>query len=125
MPAILTMQIWDNDLFNPDDFIGECFCTTCSLARLCHVLHRFFLSFFLLLGTLDFNLNAMPEPVNSASACTLDQIENPTKVSDIFKRKRMKGWWPAYEVDDEGTKLLNVSNGFERFSGRCTSILML
>ena len=23
LPPILTMQVWDNDLFNPDDFIGE------------------------------------------------------------------------------------------------------
>ena len=23
LPPILTIQIWDNDLFNPDDFIGE------------------------------------------------------------------------------------------------------
>ncbi len=23
LPPILTLQIWDNDLFNPDDFIGQ------------------------------------------------------------------------------------------------------
>ena len=23
LPPILTMQVWDNDLFNPDDFIGK------------------------------------------------------------------------------------------------------
>ncbi len=59
-------------------------------------------------GTLDFNLNAMLEPVITADDCSLEQVDNPLKVSDLFKRKRMKGWWPAYEVDDEGNKLLNV-----------------
>ena len=24
MAPVLTMQVWDNDLFNPDDFIGMC-----------------------------------------------------------------------------------------------------
>ncbi len=53
----------------------------------------------------------MIEPVSSASACSLEQVENPSQISDLFKRKRMKGWWPSYEVDDEGKKLLNVSIG--------------
>ena len=54
----------------------------------------------------------MPEPASGPSLCTLDQIEKPIQTSDLFKRKRMKGWWPAYEVDDEGNKLLNVSSCF-------------
>ena len=24
VPPRLTLQVWDNDLFSPDDFIGEC-----------------------------------------------------------------------------------------------------
>ncbi len=59
-------------------------------------------------GTLDFNLNAMLEPASTASACSLEQIGNPPQVSDLFKRKRIKGWWPSYEVDKDGNKLLNV-----------------
>jgi len=61
-------------------------------------------------GTLDFNLNTIPEPASSADKCSLEQFDEETKkVSDLFKRKRMKGWWPSYEVDDAGNKLLNVS----------------
>lgn len=54
----------------------------------------------------------MPLPVNDASSCNLDQISDGDTVvetDDLFKRKRMKGWWPIYEVDDEGQRLLNVS----------------
>lgn len=66
---------------------------------------------FIIPGTVDFNLSAMPEPVNDADHCTLDQLATPDKevpTTDLFKRKRMKGWWPAYEVDDDGNRLLNV-----------------
>ena len=53
----------------------------------------------------------MPLPVNEADKCTLDQISDgvtEVETDDLFKRKRMKGWWPVYEVDKEGTRLLNV-----------------
>lgn len=54
----------------------------------------------------------MPLPVNDADKVSLDQLataDREVKTDDLFKRKRMKGWWPSYEVDDEGTRLLNVS----------------
>ncbi|XP_064383023.1 myoferlin-like isoform X2 [Halichondria panicea] len=82
LPPILTMQIWDNDLFSPDDF----------------------------LGTVDFNLSRMPKPVNDAASCNLEQLPDATHDAphdDLFKRKRMKGWWPSYEVNDEGVRELN------------------
>ena len=63
------------------------------------------------IGTVDFNLSAMPLPVNDADKCTLDQVSDgvtEVETDDLFKRKRMKGWWPVYEVDKEGTRLLNV-----------------
>lgn len=61
---------------------------------------------------MDFNLSHMPVPVNKAEDCTLAQLptaDTEVKTDDLFKRKRVKGWWPAYEVDDEGNRLLNVS----------------
>ena len=61
-------------------------------------------------GTLDFYLNTIPKPASTADKCTLEQFEKEDrKISDLFKRKRIKGWWPSYKVDDEGNKLLNVS----------------
>ena len=55
----------------------------------------------------------MPKPVNDAANYDLDQLpEGPHDVrntDDLFKRKRMKGWWPAYKVNEDGEKELNVS----------------
>ena len=68
--------------------------------------------FWLYAGTVDFDLSAMPKPVQDADSCNLNQLptaDNAVKTDDLFKRKRMKGWWPSYEVDDEGNRLLNVS----------------
>ena len=53
----------------------------------------------------------MPLPVDVADKCSLEQVSDGVTVvetDDLFKRKRMKGWWPIYEVDEEGTRLLNV-----------------
>ena len=64
-------------------------------------------------GTVDFDLSAMPLPVNDADRCSLDQLataDTVVRTDDLFKRKRMKGWWPSYEVDDEGNRLLNVGS---------------
>ncbi len=63
------------------------------------------------IGTVDFDLSSMPVPVNEASECSLAQLptaDSEVRTDNLFKRKRMKGWWPAYEVDDEGNRLLNV-----------------
>lgn len=63
-------------------------------------------------GTVDLNLSRMPKPVNNASECGLEQLpdaSHDTPHDDLFKRKRMKGWWPSYEVNDEGVRELNVS----------------
>lgn len=61
---------------------------------------------------MDFDLSAMPKPVTDADSCSLEQLstaDNVVKTDDLFKRKRMKGWWPSCEVDPEGNRLLNVS----------------
>ena len=63
-------------------------------------------------GTVDFNLGHMPKPVNNADSCNLEQLPDSSRDvphDDLFKRKRMKGWWPSYEVNDEGVRELNVS----------------
>jgi hypothetical protein len=97
VPPRLTLQVWDNDLFSPDDFIG----------------------------TVDFNLTGIPEPVQHAIDCSVDQLppeedpdaEEPTSkrkappdvtLIDLFHKKRAKGWWPVYSAE-EGERELMVS----------------
>ena len=63
-------------------------------------------------GTVDFNLSAMPLPAKRVEHCSLAQLPQDgvtgVNTDNLFDRKRMKGWWPAYDMDQEGTQLLKV-----------------
>ena len=99
------MQVWDNDLFSPDDFIGN----TCSITP--YVLHHVVL-ICLHAGTLDLNLLAMAEPARDASVCSVDQLPEmgkpDVKLVNLFEQKRLKGWWPVF-TEEEGVRELTVS----------------
>ena len=76
-------------------------------------------------GTIDFNLTGIPEPVQEAADCSLDQLppedvppeegeESKPKrnvnidLLDLFHKKRTKGWWPVFS-SEEGERELMVS----------------
>lgn len=63
------MQVWDADHFSADDF----------------------------LGAISLNLNRFPRGAKSSKLCTLDMLktENVPTVN-IFKQKRVRGWWPFF-----------------------------
>lgn len=89
LPPKFCIQIWDNDIFSPDDF----------------------------LGSLEFPLTALPEPAKSADKCGLHQLgieEGCTdillkmnsdnldgKAINIFEKKRIKGFWPCFTKNPE------------------------
>ena len=53
----------------------------------------------------------MPEPVRDAKNCSLEQLpEDDREVTllDLFKKKRVQGWWPVYAAD-EGIRDCTVS----------------
>ncbi|CAH1784691.1 unnamed protein product [Owenia fusiformis] len=83
LAPILMIQIWDNDKFSADDF----------------------------LGTLELNLNSMPKPAKKCSACSLKQlpdlsdVEKKTKMISLFEQKRLYGFWPCYS-EDSGERVL-------------------
>ncbi len=61
---------------------------------------------------MDFNLHGMPEPRRNADSCDLDQLPEEGRevvLVDLFKKKSMSGWWPFYEVNEEGERELTVS----------------
>ncbi|KAF8567711.1 hypothetical protein P879_09042 [Paragonimus westermani] len=71
----LIMQVWDNDLFSPDDF----------------------------LGTLELNLANMPSPAKSARHCTLSMVQavgKDSKLINLFDCRRTKGFWPFMNEED-------------------------
>ncbi|XP_026633183.1 dysferlin isoform X1 [Microtus ochrogaster] len=77
IPARVVFQIWDNDKFSFDDF----------------------------LGSLQLDLNHMPKPAKTAEKCSLDQLDDtfhPEWFVSLFEQKTVKGWWPC--VTEEGEK---------------------
>ncbi|KAK6186023.1 hypothetical protein SNE40_008141 [Patella caerulea] len=82
LAPILMTQIWDNDKFSADDF----------------------------LGTLELNLNNMPLPAKKARSCNLKMIPdvnstNTVKTVSLFESKRLRGFWPCYN-DETGERIL-------------------
>ncbi|XP_006880933.1 PREDICTED: dysferlin isoform X5 [Elephantulus edwardii] len=77
VPARVVFQVWDNDKFSFDDF----------------------------LGCLQLDLNRMPKPAKTAEKCSLDQLDDtfhPERFVSLFEQKTVKGWWPC--VAEEGEK---------------------
>ncbi|CAK6436265.1 unnamed protein product [Pipistrellus nathusii] len=84
VPPKLIIQIWDNDKFSLDDF----------------------------LGFLELDLHRTIIPAKSSEKCHLDMIPDlnamdPLKVktASLFEQKSMRGWWPCYR-DQEGSRVL-------------------
>eukprot|EP00069_Balaena_mysticetus_P013735 bmy_08240T0 len=84
VPPKLIIQIWDNDKFSLDDY----------------------------LGFLELDLHRSIIPAKSPEKCSLDMIPdlkavNPlkAKTASLFEQKSMKGWWPCY-ADKDGSRVM-------------------
>nr|XP_008113541.1 PREDICTED: myoferlin isoform X1 [Anolis carolinensis] len=85
IPPKLIIQIWDNDKFSLDDY----------------------------LGFVELDLLNTIVPAKAPEKCTLDMIPEykPTnslkapKTASLFEQKSMKGWWPCY-VEKDGSRVL-------------------
>ncbi|XP_061921542.1 dysferlin isoform X1 [Entelurus aequoreus] len=74
----LTIQVWDNDKFSFDDYLGH----------------------------LVMDLNYMMRPAKSAEKCDLGLLEQPgQQLVSLFEQKTVKGWWPCSREQD-GRRLL-------------------
>ncbi|MEQ2254763.1 hypothetical protein ILYODFUR_006917 [Ilyodon furcidens] len=74
----LTIQIWDNDKFSFDDYLG-------------HVV---------------MDLNHMLRPAKSPEKCTLQTLDQPVdKLVSLFEQKTVKGWWPC-SCEKNGEKII-------------------
>ncbi|XP_036843064.1 dysferlin isoform X1 [Oncorhynchus mykiss] len=78
VPPKITIQIWDNDKFSFDDY----------------------------LGCLEMDLHHMQRPAKSPEKCTLDILsQGQDKLVSLFQQKTVKGWWPCV-CDINGEKIL-------------------
>lgn len=80
VPAKLHLQVWENDTFSKDDFIGS----------LVMELHRF------------------PRGARSSKKCTLALLARDAPCLNLFKVKRTRGWWPFEALDQSGKGILVV-----------------
>ncbi|XP_006147704.1 myoferlin isoform X1 [Tupaia chinensis] len=84
VPPRLIIQIWDNDKFSLDDY----------------------------LGFLELDLHRTIVPAKSSEKCNLDMIPDlkamdplKAKTVSLFEQKSMKGWWPCY-TDKDGSRVM-------------------
>ncbi|KAJ6668914.1 hypothetical protein lerEdw1_007723 [Lerista edwardsae] len=85
IPPKLLIQIWDNDKFSLDDY----------------------------LGFVELDLHNTIMPAKTPEKCKLDMIPEykPTnsvrtaKIASLFEQKSMRGWWPCY-VEKDGARVL-------------------
>ena len=121
LPPRLTLQIWDNDSFSPDEYLGNNMDVHLTMAMgVCIWLHPFHT------GTIELNLLRMPNGRKTSERCDLDQLlenvqeeeeeeqrgkrkSHRKRFVDLFEKKRVKGWWPAVGEDEEGKKIIAVS----------------
>ncbi|XP_066041221.1 dysferlin isoform X3 [Chamaea fasciata] len=75
IPPQLILQIWDNDKFSFDDY----------------------------LGSIQMDLNRMPKPAKTAEKCSLDLVGDSLssgRCVSLFEQKTVKGWWPCVAEQD-------------------------
>uniref|UniRef100_A0A8D2Q8X0 Dysferlin n=1 Tax=Varanus komodoensis TaxID=61221 RepID=A0A8D2Q8X0_VARKO len=77
VPPQLILQIWDNDKFSFDDY----------------------------LGSIQLDLSSMPKPAKTAEKCTLDRLEHTESVGSLFEQKTVRGWWPC-SAEDGGARII-------------------
>lgn len=113
-PPKLIIQVWDNDIFSPDDFLGKV------LAWGLGPRDRELLAdgISLGLGVLELDLCDMPLPAQHAKLCSVRMMDTDSmwphflqhQRFSLFKKKAVTGWWPC-QVLENGKWRLSVGAG--------------
>lgn len=64
-------------------------------------------------GAIELDLNRFPRGAKTAKQCTLDMVlnEQDMPMVNIFKQKRIKGWWPFIARDENDEMEITVHEG--------------
>ncbi|KAF5273283.1 hypothetical protein FQR65_LT04705 [Abscondita terminalis] len=73
IPCRLTLQIWDKDALSADDF----------------------------LGTVSLELAKLPRGAPYARNCSLNILKDGAPRTNLFRKKRTRGWWPVPGVNQD------------------------
>jgi len=88
IPPVLNLQVWDNDKFSADDFLGKI------------SFYSTIMFFFRIIGALTLDLNRLYKPAKDSDFCTLDILNDESEnFVSLFEMKRLKGWWPCVNVE--------------------------
>ncbi|XP_032429268.1 myoferlin isoform X2 [Xiphophorus hellerii] len=85
IPPKMLLQIWDNDKFSLDDY----------------------------LGTLELDLRKLVPPAKTPEKCSLNMMDNleivtpdkPTTAKSLFAQQSVRGWWPC-SIEQDGKRVL-------------------
>ncbi|XP_061439658.1 dysferlin isoform X3 [Rhineura floridana] len=77
VPPQLVLQIWDNDKFSFDDY----------------------------LGSIQLDLNCMMKPAKTAEKCTLGLLDSVERMVSLFEQKTVKGWWPCVAEENDAKNI--------------------
>ncbi|XP_077482691.1 myoferlin-like isoform X3 [Stigmatopora argus] len=112
IPPKLTIQIWDNDKFSLDDYLGEEKWFKMYLRIATHILAPMTCR-FLIPGTLELYLNNLLPPAKTPEKCSLSMMDGmdtdvphkPEAAKCLFTQKSVRGWWPC-SIERDGCKSL-------------------
>lgn len=115
IPPRLVVQIWDNDKFSLDDFLGKNQTKMfSSVGGFSENLNVSFSQCYA--GTLELDLRNMVAPAKTPEKCSLQMMEDgelgvPLKAEQtksLFAQQSVKGWWPC-SIEKDGKRVLAVS----------------
>lgn len=131
IPPKLTIQIWDNDKFSLDDYLGKTamlltpFCALTNMQReglenlLCRTTivcqRQLFPIYISVTGSVELDLLSLIPPAKSPEKCSLKMLPGMTNSASskkplpnsIFSQKSVRGWWPCVNEQD-GKQVLGV-----------------
>lgn len=113
VPPKLILQVWDNDKFSADDFLGEGLSAHPRRGTEGHPALT-----LLPAGVLELELTRLPRPAQRPQDCTLKprlspwpwgKARGPPRFS-LFRQKLARGWWPCV-VHEGGAQRMAVRRG--------------